>query len=112
MTARPHKAQKRLDVLLVERGLAEDSKRAAAIILSGVVLVDEQRVDKAGILIDAASEIRIKGAEQQYVSRAGFKLEGALRQFALQVRGKICVDLGASTGGFTDCLLQHGATKV
>ncbi len=106
------RTRKRLDALLVERGIAENSKRAAAIILSGVVLVDEQRVDKAGMLIDSASEIRIKGTEQQYVSRAGFKLEAALRQFAVQVQGKICVDLGASTGGFTDCLLQQGAEKV
>ncbi len=111
-TARTHETKKRLDVLLVERGIAENSKRAAAIILSGVVLVDEQRVNKAGMLIDSGSEIRIKGTEQQYVSRAGFKLEAALRQFAIQVQGKVCVDLGASTGGFTDCLLQQGADKV
>jgi len=111
-TARPHNSKKRLDILLVERGIAENSKGAAAIILSGVVLVDEQRVDKAGMLIDSASEIRIKGTEQQYVSRAGVKLEAALREFGVQVQGKVCLDLGASTGGFTDCLLQQGARKV
>jgi len=112
MTAQRHESKQRLDNLLVDRGIAENSKRAAAIILSGVVLVDEQRVDKASMLIDSTSEIRIKGAEQQYVSRAGFKLESALKRFALPVQGKVCVDLGASTGGFTDCLLQQGATKV
>jgi 23S rRNA (cytidine1920-2'-O)/16S rRNA (cytidine1409-2'-O)-methyltransferase len=112
MKARRHESKQRLDNLLVDRGIAEDSKRAAAIILSGVVLVDEQRVDKAGMLIDSASEIRIKRTEQQYVSRAGFKLEAALREFGVQVQGKVCVDLGASTGGFTDCLLQQGAERV
>ncbi len=111
-TARSHDSKKRLDAVLVERGLAENRKQAAALILSGVVLVDEQRVDKPGILIDSASEIRTKGTERPYVSRAGFKLEAALRQFAIQVQGKVCVDLGASTGGFTDCLLQQGAEKV
>ena len=110
--SRTHEAKKRLDILLVERGIAENTKRATAIILSGVVLVDEQRVDKPGILIDSASEIRTKGTERPYVSRAGLKLEAALRQFAVQVQGKVCVDLGASTGGFTDCLLQQGAEKV
>jgi len=111
MKSRQH-SKKRLDALLVDRGIAEDSQQATAIILSGVVLVDEQRVDKPGTLIDSASEIRTKGTQQPYVSRAGFKLEAALRQFAIQVQGKICVDLGASTGGFTDCLLQQGAEKV
>jgi 23S rRNA (cytidine1920-2'-O)/16S rRNA (cytidine1409-2'-O)-methyltransferase len=112
MTARPHNSKKRLDTLLVDRGIAEDTQQATAIILSGVVLVDEQRVDKPGMLIDSASEIRTKGTKQPYVSRAGFKLEAALRRFAIQVEGKVCVDLGASTGGFTDCLLQQGAEKV
>lgn len=96
----------------MDRGIAEDPRQATALILSGVVLVDEQRVDKPGVLVDSASEIRTKGTEQRYVSRAGFKLEAALKQFAIQVQGKVCVDLGASTGGFTDCLLQHGAEKV
>ena len=104
--------RKRLDTVLVERGIAENSKRAAAIIMSGVVLVDEQRVDKPGTLIESASEIRTKGADQKYVSRAGCKLEAALRRFAVRVQGKVCLDLGSSTGGFTDCLLQHGARKV
>ena len=112
MTTRPRNSKKRLDTLLVDRGIAEDTQQATAIILSGVVLVDEQRVDKPGVLINSASEIRTKGTEQPYVSRAGFKLEAALRQFAIQVQGKVCVDLGASTGGFTDCLLQQGAEKV
>lgn len=81
-------------------------------ILSGVVLVNEQRVDKPGVLIDSACEIRTKRKDQKYVSRAGFKLEAALRQFSIQVQGKVCLDLGASTGGFTHCLLQQGARKV
>jgi len=112
MKARRYESKQRLDALLVARGIAEDTQQATAIILSGVVLVDEQRVDKPGMLIDSASEIRTKGTEQPYVSRAGFKLEAALRQFAIQVQGKVCIDLGASTGGFTDCLLQQGAEKV
>ncbi len=112
MTAKLPNSKKRLDTLLVDRGIAEDTQQATALILSGVVLVDEQRVDKPGILINTASEIRIKRTDQPYVSRAGFKLEVALRQFAIQVQGKVCVDLGASTGGFTDCLLQQGAEKV
>ena len=119
-TARPHedtkagehKTKRRLDALLVERGLAEHRKSATAIILSGAVLVDEQRVDKPGTLIDSTSEIRSTLTDRKYVSRAGFKLEAALRQFAVRVKGQICLDLGASTGGFTDCLLQHGAGKV
>ncbi len=112
MKARRHESKQRLDTLLVDRGIAEDTHQATAIILSGVILVDEQRVDKPGMLIDSASEIRTKGTEQPYVSRAGFKLEAALQQFAIQVQGKVCLDLGASTGGFTDCLLQQGAEKV
>lgn len=102
----------RLDDLLVQRGLAADRKEATAIILSGAVLVEEQRVDKAGTRVDSSSEIRIKGKPQKYVSRAGDKLEAALRDLGVDARDKVCMDLGASTGGFTDCLLQHGALKV
>lgn len=102
----------RLDDLVVERGLATDLKEAAAIILSGVVLVNEQRVDKPGSQLSASSEIRLKTIERKYVSRGGLKLEVALRQLAISVQGKVCLDLGASTGGFTDCLLCHGARKV
>ena len=107
-----NKSRSRLDALLVERGLAENRKSAAAIILSGVILVEEQRVDKPGTLIDSTAAIRSTFANRKYVSRAGFKLEAALGQFAVRVNGKVCLDLGASTGGFTDCLLQQGAAKV
>ncbi|MDA2929413.1 TlyA family RNA methyltransferase [Acidobacteria bacterium AH-259-O06] len=105
-------AKRRLDDLLVEKGIAEDREDAAAIVLSGVVLLNEQRIDKPGTLLDPSSEFRIKSREHRYVSRGGLKLEAALRQFAVQVRRKVCLDLGASTGGFTDCLLQHGARRV
>lgn len=102
----------RLDSLLVERGLAESSKRAQALILSGVVLVDDRPTDKAGTLISAAAEVRIRGAANPYVSRGGLKLRGALDFFGISVTGLITLDIGASTGGFTDCLLQAGAAKV
>jgi 23S rRNA (cytidine1920-2'-O)/16S rRNA (cytidine1409-2'-O)-methyltransferase len=105
-------AKERIDKLLFERGLAESRTQAQALILAGQVLVNEQRVDKAGQTFPASCEIRIKGEMPRYVSRGGFKLEAALRQFHLNPSGKVCVDVGASTGGFTDCLLQHGAAKV
>jgi len=101
----------RLDDLLVEKGLAADRKTAAALILAGRVLVDDQRIDKPGTSVDSTSEIRLKDRDQ-YVSRGGLKLEGALRDFAIDVDNTVCLDLGASTGGFTDCLLQHGARRV
>ena len=104
--------RKRLDALLVDKGIAEDLKKATALILSGVVLVEEQRVDKPGTLIDPTSPIRTKYEDNKYVSRGGLKLEGALQEFDVEVGGKVCLDLGASTGGFTDCLLQHGARRV
>lgn len=113
--ARKHegtKARIRLDVLLVEKGMAEDLKKATALILGGIVLVEEQRVDKPGTLIEPTSTIRIKSQKSKYVSRGGLKLEAALQEFEVQVRETVCLDLGASTGGFTDCLLQHGARKV
>jgi len=106
------KKRKRLDALLVEKGLAGNLKQARAVILSGVVLIEEQRVDKPGTLIEPTSGIRIKSGENRYVSRGGLKLEAALGEFEIQLREKVCLDLGASTGGFTDCLLQHGAHKV
>jgi 23S rRNA (cytidine1920-2'-O)/16S rRNA (cytidine1409-2'-O)-methyltransferase len=105
-------AKQRLDKLLLERGLAESRARAQALILAGQVLVDEQRIDKPGHLIDPASRIRIKGEKLRYVSRGGLKLEAALREFDVNPAGKNCLDVGASTGGFTDCLLQHGAARV
>ena len=105
-------AKERLDKLLVERGLVESRARAQALILAGQVLVSEQRVDKPGHAIDITAEIRIKGETLRYVSRGGLKLEAALREFKIDPSGKNCIDVGASTGGFTDCLLQHGAARV
>jgi len=105
-------AKERVDRILVERGLVESRTRAQALILAGQVLVGEQRVDKPGQLIDPAAEIRIKGDTLRYVGRGGLKLEAALREFKIDPGGKNCLDIGASTGGFTDCLLQHGAARV
>jgi len=102
----------RLDVLLVDRQLAPTREKARALILAGAVLVDEQCVDKAGTLIDPQISLRIKGEPSPYVSRGGLKLKGALETFAIDVRNLVILDVGASTGGFTDCLLQEGAKKV
>jgi 23S rRNA (cytidine1920-2'-O)/16S rRNA (cytidine1409-2'-O)-methyltransferase len=104
-------AKKRLDVLLVERELAETRQRAQALIMAGDVQVNERVIDKAGTLVPVESNVTVR-APLQYVGRGGFKLEGALDVFELEVRNKICVDIGASTGGFTDCLLQRGAARV
>jgi len=105
-------AKERADKVLVERGLAESRTRAQALILAGQVLVREQRVDKPGQLIDPDAEIRIKGETLRYAGRGGLKLEAGLREFNIDPAGKNCIDVGASTGGFTDCLLQHGAARV
>ncbi|HKQ07415.1 MAG TPA: TlyA family RNA methyltransferase [Blastocatellia bacterium] len=105
-------AKERLDKLVVERGLAESRTRAQALILAGHVLVAEQRADKPGQMIDAALEIRLKGELPRYVGRGGLKLEAALREFHIDPSDRTCIDVGASTGGFTDCLLQHGAARV
>jgi 23S rRNA (cytidine1920-2'-O)/16S rRNA (cytidine1409-2'-O)-methyltransferase len=102
----------RLDKLLVERGLAGSRERAQALILAGKVLVEEQKIDKAGTQVPAYSQIRLLGEDLKYVSRGGLKLERALEQWHIDVAGEVCVDIGASTGGFTDCLLQHGALRV
>jgi 23S rRNA (cytidine1920-2'-O)/16S rRNA (cytidine1409-2'-O)-methyltransferase len=102
----------RLDRLLVERGFCPTQERAQSLIMSGVVLVAENRVDKAGALISVDAEIRLQGQDNPYVSRGGLKLKGALDQFQLTVQGCVILDVGASTGGFTDCLLQAGARKV
>ena len=105
----------RVDKLLVERGLAESRTKAQAMVMAGVVLVDEQRVEKPSQQIDPGSTIRIKGGDDptsRYVGRGGLKLEAALREFQIDVAGWTCLDVGASTGGFTDCLLQHGAAHV
>jgi 23S rRNA (cytidine1920-2'-O)/16S rRNA (cytidine1409-2'-O)-methyltransferase len=102
----------RLDKLLVERGLTASRERAQALILAGKVLVEEQRVDKAGAQVPAHASIRLLGGDLKYVSRGGLKLERALEYWQIDVAGKVCVDVGASTGGFTDCLLQNGAARV
>jgi 23S rRNA (cytidine1920-2'-O)/16S rRNA (cytidine1409-2'-O)-methyltransferase len=102
----------RLDVLLVERGLAQSRERARALILAGRVLVREQKVDKAGASVADDAAIRLLGDEMPYVSRGGLKLAGALDHFGITVAGRACVDVGTSTGGFTDCLLQRGAAEV
>jgi 23S rRNA (cytidine1920-2'-O)/16S rRNA (cytidine1409-2'-O)-methyltransferase len=109
-TARPRK--ERLDVLLVELGLAPTRARAQALVLAGQVVVDDQRVDKPGTRVSTDAAVRLKGGPMPYVSRGGLKLEAALKHFQLDVRGAVAADVGASTGGFTDCLLQAGARKV
>jgi 23S rRNA (cytidine1920-2'-O)/16S rRNA (cytidine1409-2'-O)-methyltransferase len=103
--------RERLDTILLERGLVASREEGRGKILAGEVLVNEQSVTKAGALIDREAEIRLKSS-LPYVSRGGVKLDSALRQFGIDVRGKIALDVGASTGGFTDCLLAHGARKV
>lgn len=105
-------ARKRLDVLLVERKLAASIEKAAAMILAGEVLVDGKRGDKAGMPVPSDAKIEVAARHQKYVSRGGFKLEGALKDFSLNPRGLVCLDVGSSHGGFTDCLLQHGAARV
>ena len=102
----------RIDRLLLERGLASSRERAQALVLAGKVLVNGQKIEKAGAAVEVDSEIRILGEDLKYVSRGGVKLERALDDWKIDVRGRICVDVGASTGGFTDCLLQHGAARV
>lgn len=102
----------RLDKLLLERGLASSRERAQALILAGKVLVSGQKIEKAGTGVDAEAEIRLLGEDLKYVGRGGLKLEKALEHWHIEVAGKTCLDVGASTGGFTDCLLQHGATRV
>lgn len=107
--------RERLDLLVVSSGLADSQAKAQALIMAGSVLVDELRVDKAGTMVFASSQLRLVGSVSPYVSRGGEKLAGALRSFGplgLDVKGKTAADFGASTGGFTDCLLQNGATKV
>lgn len=104
--------KERLDVMLVNRGLATSREKAKAIIMSGVVFVDGQREDKAGSTFDEKVNIEIKGATLKYVSRGGLKLEKAMSHFDITLDGKVCMDVGSSTGGFTDCMLQNGAVKV
>lgn len=105
-------AKARLDLLLVERGLAASRERARALILAGRVLVQEQKVDKPGTAVSGNAPIRLLGEDLPYVSRGGVKLAAALEHWKIAVSGRGCLDVGASTGGFTDCLLQHGAARV
>lgn len=105
-------AKKRLDLLVVERGLAESREKAQAMILAGEVCVDGERSEKAGVQFPVDARIEASGTSTKYASRGGLKLEGALEDFKIDASGKTCLDVGASTGGFTDCLLQHGARRV
>ena len=102
----------RLDKLLVERGISPTRERAKALIMSGSVVVGESSIDKAGTLVSADAEITIKGQDNPYVSRGGLKLKGAFEKFGINVKDLVAFDIGVSTGGFTDCLLQEGARKV
>lgn len=102
----------RIDKLLVERGLAASRERAQAIVLAGQVLVNNQKVEKAGASVDHDAEIRLLGADLKYVGRGGLKLEAALEHWKIRLQGRTCLDVGASTGGFTDCMLQQGAELV
>jgi 23S rRNA (cytidine1920-2'-O)/16S rRNA (cytidine1409-2'-O)-methyltransferase len=112
MEKAPGSEKTRVDILLVERGLAPSRERARALILAGRVLVREQKVDKPGTAIQQDSPIRLLGEDQPYVSRGGLKLAEALNHWKIPVTGRACLDVGTSTGGFTDCLLQHGAAHV
>ena len=105
-------SKKRLDLVLVEKGLTQSRQRARALIMSGSVLVNRQKVDKPGALVTESEDIVIKGQDHPYVSRGGLKLEEALSLLKVPVKGLVCLDVGASTGGFTDCLLQHEAKRV
>ena len=110
MTAKP--SRKRLDALLVERSLADSLQKASAMILAGEVRVDGARADKAGLRFPEEARIEVNSRAEKYASRGGIKLEGALADFRIDPQDRVCLDVGASTGGFTDCLLQHGAARV
>lgn len=104
--------KERLDILLVEKGIFSSRERAKTSIMAGKIFVDGQRIDKAGEKVSVNSEIIFKGQEIPYVSRGGLKLEKAMKEFNITLNDKVCMDIGASTGGFTDCMLQNGAKKV
>ena len=104
--------KERLDVLLMQRGLAPSREKAKTMIMEGNVFVDQQREDKAGSFFDVEAKIEVRGNTLRYVSRGGLKLEKAMEAFGLDLSGCVCMDIGASTGGFTDCMLQNGAAKV
>ncbi len=105
-------AKIRLDNYIADAGLAPSREKAKALIMAGVVFVDNQKVDKAGTFITEEQKVEVRGGEQKYVSRGGLKLEKAMTAFGITLDGKVCMDIGASTGGFTDCMLQNGAKKV
>lgn len=105
-------AKERVDVLLVEQGFFDSREKAKAAVMAGLVFVDEERIEKAGMKIPQSSRLTVKGSVHPYVSRGGLKLEKAIRHFGLDLAGKVMIDIGASTGGFTDCALQHGASYV
>ncbi len=111
-TREGNKVKKRIDILLVERGLAPTRERAQAMILAGRVLVDEQKVQKSGHAVADDCQLRLLGTDLRYVSRGGLKLEAALGHWSIALDRAVCMDVGASTGGFTDCMLQHGAASV
>ena len=108
----PKSPRKRLDLLLVERGLAESRQKAQAMILAGEVTIDAKRAEKAGQVVAENAHIEVHSRLQKYASRGGFKLEGALEDFRVSPQGRVCLDVGSSTGGFADCLLQQGAARV
>jgi 23S rRNA (cytidine1920-2'-O)/16S rRNA (cytidine1409-2'-O)-methyltransferase len=112
MKSLSQKNRERLDKVLFTKGLAQSREHAKRLILAGLVIVNDRKVDKAGTLVPEDAEIRISGQEHPYVSRGGVKLERALQEFHIDPTDKIAIDIGASTGGFTDCLVQHGAQKV
>lgn len=104
--------KKRLDILLFEKGLTESREKAKSLIMSGIVFVNDEKIDKAGTVVDENANIEIRGNTLNYVSRGGLKLEKAMKCFPIDLSDKVCMDIGASTGGFTDCMLQNGAKKV
>lgn len=112
MTEASKPGKMRLDLLVVERALASSRERARALIIAGRLLVNEQKIDKPGAAVAADAALRLLGNDQPYVSRGGLKLAGALEHWRIAVSGRACLDIGTSTGGFTDCLLQHGAARV
>lgn len=104
--------KKRLDVLLTEKGLAPTREKAKSIIMAGLVYIGDEKFDKAGSMVDENADVSVRGNHLKYVSRGGLKLEKAVSEFDLDLKDKICMDVGASTGGFTDCMLQNGAKRV
>ena len=104
--------KERLDILLVNRNLAPSREKAKAVIMAGIVYVNGQKEDKPGAAFDKTADLQVRGSTLPYVSRGGLKLEKAVDCFGVELEGKICMDVGASTGGFTDCMLQNGAKKV